>query len=165
MRTHIRFPQAAALTSVAVLTVALTGCNSYQSQQSGQRLPPPQVQQPVQGVQYGQVTNIEFIRQTTGGNRPTGMGLVVGAAVGAALGNQIGSGSGRALATTAGAVGGAVAGHQIEGRNSTPEETYEAWRIHIRMNDGSMRTYDVSDTGDLRTGDRVRVDGNQISRL
>ena len=76
------------------------------------------------------------------------------------LGNQIGGGRGRDAATVIGALGGAVAGNQI-GQNMGQPSGY---RVDIQLGDGSMRSFDMQTPGDLRPGDRVRVDGNQISR-
>lgn len=118
-------------------------------------------------MEYGRVTNIEFVpagASTT--NRPNVIGAVVGGVAGAVLGRQIGGGSGRDIATVLGGVGGAAAGSQV-GRNSQPAQapaTAAAYRIMVQTDQGSMRTYEVSATGDLRVGDRVRVENGVIYR-
>ena len=38
------------------------------------------------------------------------------------------------------------------------------YRVDIQLSDGSMRSLDMQTPGDLRPGDRVRIDGDQISR-
>ena len=115
---------------------------------------------PSRGIEYGQVLHIEGLNAQ---NRTSGAGAILGAVVGGVLGNQIGGGSGRAAATAIGAVGGAVAGNAIEGRNARAD--YEAYRITVRLDQGGQRVYDVPSPGDLRPGDRVRLDGGQISRM
>ncbi len=123
--------------------------------------PPPEtgyVQPGGYGVQYGTVAGI---RRIGGATSPSGVaGTLVGAVVGGVLGNQIGGGRGRDAATVIGALGGAVAGNQI-GQNMGQPTGY---RVDIQLSDGSMRSFDMQTPGDLRPGDRVRVDGNQISR-
>lgn len=110
------------------------------------------------GEQYGTIAGI---RPIGGATSPSGVaGTVVGALVGGVLGNQIGRGHGRDAATVIGALGGAVAGNQI-GQNMGQPAGY---RVDIQLSDGSMRSLDMQTPGDLRPGDRVRIDGNQISR-
>lgn len=123
--------------------------------------PPPEpgyVQQGTYGEQYGTVSSIRPIGSATS---PSGVaGTLVGAVVGGVLGNQIGGGHGRDAATVIGALGGAVAGNQI-GQNMGQPSGY---RVDIQLSDGSMRSFDMQTPGDLRPGDRVRIDGNQVSR-
>lgn len=113
------------------------------------------------GTEYGTVAQIETLQ---GRGRTSGAGAILGAVVGGVLGNQVGGGSGRAAATVLGAVGGGVAGNAIEGRgnNTGPVEGY---RLIINMDQGGQRVYEVASPGDLRNGDRVRVNGGQISRM
>jgi len=87
-------------------------------------------------------------------------GTILGGAVGGLLGNQIGSGSGRTAATVAGAVGGAVVGNQVQKNNGG----HEVYNIRVRMNDGSTHTVAQDSAGDLRIGDRVRLDGGRVYR-
>jgi outer membrane lipoprotein SlyB len=70
-----------------------------------------------------------------GGTKVT-PGMAIGGVVGGVLGNQLGHGDGRAATTVIGAAGGAYAGHAIEKNRAQ----YTAYVMHIRMNDGSMRT-------------------------
>jgi outer membrane lipoprotein SlyB len=86
---------------------------------------------------------------------------VIGGIVGGLIGHQIGSGTGNTVATVAGAAGGAYAGNQIQQRRRTDNETF---RVTVRMDNGSYQTVTQENITDLRTGDRVRVDGNNISR-
>jgi len=84
--------------------------------------------------------------------------------VGGLLGNQIGGGSGRTAATVAGVVGGALLGNTIEGHNNAPR-VYESYRVSVQTDNGGYRAFDVPSPGDLRIGDRVRIDNGQISRF
>jgi uncharacterized protein YcfJ len=87
---------------------------------------------------------------------------VLGAIIGGVIGHQIGGGTGKALATGAGAVGGAVAGNVIEMHNKRDDEIF---RVSVRFQDGSIRSYDFQRIDDLRVGDRVKLEGGQIHRL
>jgi outer membrane lipoprotein SlyB len=122
--------------------------------------PDPGYAQPGGGysTQYG---TVGAIRPIGGATSPSGVaGTVVGAVVGGVLGNQIGRGHGRDAATVIGALGGAVAGNQIGQRMGQPA----GYRVDVQLSDGSGRSFDMQTPGDLRPGDRVRIDGNQISR-
>lgn len=113
-------------------------------------------------VEYGRVSNVEVFR-TQEPARGSGVGAVLGGVAGAVVGHQIGGGSGKDIATVAGAVGGAVAGNAIEkNRNATVRETY---RVSVQLDNGSGRAYDVPSTGDLRIGDRVRIENGLLYRM
>jgi outer membrane lipoprotein SlyB len=113
-------------------------------------------------LEYGRVTNIEFFQ---GGSARSGLnvpGALIGAVAGAVLGNQVGGGSGRDAATVLGGVAGAAVGSQVGRQGSTPTDS--VYRISIQTDQGGFRTYDVPATGDLRVGDRVRVENGVIYR-
>lgn len=113
-------------------------------------------------TEFGRVSNVEVLRTSEPG-RGSGLGAVLGGVAGAVVGRQIGGGSGRDAATVVGAVGGAVAGNAIEkSQSATVRETY---RISIQLDNGGTRAYDVPAHGDLRIGDRVRIENGQIYRL
>ncbi|MDM0047355.1 glycine zipper 2TM domain-containing protein [Variovorax dokdonensis] len=119
---------------------------------------------PVPYAAYGRVVQIEMVQTQSSGAAPSGAGAVIGAVAGGLLGNQIGHGGGRAAATIAGTIGGAVLGNTIESNNYAPR-VYQNYRVSVQMDDGNYRAFDVPSPGDLREGDRVRVDANgQISR-
>lgn len=107
-------------------------------------------------VAYGVIDNIEVIR---GNNDGIGAGTVIGGVVGGILGHQVGGGSGKDVATIAGVAGGAVVGHQMEKNN----RQQEAYRIRVHLNQGGYQTVTQS-VSDLRIGDRVRIDNNQVTR-
>ncbi|HEY0200723.1 MAG TPA: glycine zipper 2TM domain-containing protein, partial [Burkholderiaceae bacterium] len=110
----------------------------------------------------GTVANIEPMQSTTA-TPPSGLGTVIGGVAGGVVGNQVGGGSGRALVTLAGVVAGAIVGNNLEAQNGS--QVRQTWRISIRIDNGPYRAFDVASPGDLRVGDRVRVEGGQISRL
>jgi len=107
----------------------------------------------------GTVSSIELVRGENRGVSPAG--TIIGAVVGGVVGNQIGEGRGRTAATVVGAAGGALAGNAIGER---AQSTSDVYRVAIQYDGGGSQVIDVTSIGELRTGDRVRVDGNQISR-
>lgn len=110
-------------------------------------------------VQYGYVTRIDVVPVTS---RTSGGGAVLGAVIGAVIGHQIGSGTGQDVATGVGAIGGAVIGNQIERRNRKDDEVY---RISVRFEDGRVEQFDYREIGNLRSGDRIKLEGGQLSRI
>jgi outer membrane lipoprotein SlyB len=123
-------------------------------------------------VEFGRVSNIELVQATNTMGAPAGetrnstAGTVIGGVVGAVLGSTIGGGSGRAAATVLGAVGGAVVGNKLaKNRDGTyVSDTGAVYRISVQTERGDWRSYDVSSTGDLRVGDRVRIENNVLYR-
>lgn len=162
MKTQLRY---LSLGAGALALVSLTACvapppaytTSYPYQ-----APPVQ---PIRSsyIEYGRVANIEVIRTETPGYAPGGGGAVAGGVIGGVLGNQIGHGGGRAAATALGVVGGALLGNNIEANNNRPRVA-ESYRISVQTENGGYRAFDVASPGDLRIGDRVRLDNGQISR-
>jgi outer membrane lipoprotein SlyB len=110
-------------------------------------------------ISYGVVRSIESI----GSDQPRGAGVVVGGIVGAVVGRQFAdSNRGKNVGTVAGAVGGALIGNEVE-KNARREQ--QGVRVTIQLDQGSIRSFDYQSIGELRVGDRVRVDGNQVYRL
>lgn len=162
------------LTSSVVLVAGLAACAAPMNPQPVATYPaqnyPAQTypQQAPQGnyVEYGRVSNVEVIRTQDQAARTGGLGAVLGGVAGAVVGRQIGNGSGRDIATVAGAVGGAVAGNAIEkNRNAANANVRETYRVSVQMDNGTMRAYDVPSYGELRIGDRVKVENNQLYRI
>ena len=148
--------------SPVAVAVGLAGCAAEQPYTAGSYpSTPPQSSYPSQsqGYQTGYVERIEVIQKGAGKNVA---GTVIGGIVGGLIGSQVGGGSGRTAATIAGAAGGAIAGNVIEGRRRADNE---AFRVSVRLDNGSFYTVMQEDIHDLRTGDRVQVDGNRIVRL
>ena len=157
MQLSKRFVSTTAAVSAAL---ALAACGT--APMGGNTYPPGSTQPyPAAGTysQYGQVTNVEYVR----GNQSSGVaGAVIGGAVGGLAGSQVGGGSGRTAATVAGVVGGALIGRAIEQRNSQPGQDY--YRVTVRLDNGTVRSFDYADAPNVRIGDRVRADGNQLYR-
>lgn len=109
-------------------------------------------------IDCGTVRSITEVNE--GGRRSTGAGAVLGAIIGGVAGHQVGGGTGQDIATAAGAVGGAIAGNEIEKNRRGNDVVYD---VRVRMESGSERVITVADTGGLRPGDEVIVDGNQIT--
>ena len=157
-----------ASSAIALVAVCgLTACVTQPQQPYQQPYPAPGYQNQgynnqnnaPYGTEYGRVVNIQALQGQSG---TSGAGAVLGAVVGGVLGNQVGKGSGRVAATALGAVGGAVVGNMVEGSNSSSQA--QGYRISIQLDQGGSRAYDVSTPGDIRVGDRVRLNNGQISR-
>lgn len=105
---------------------------------------------------------IESIQMTSGENRTSGAGAIVGGLVGALAGNQVGGGGGRTAATVAGGVGGALIGNQVE-RNRNPDGQ-QMYSINVRLDNGEYRTVVQDSAYDLREGNRVRIVDGRVYR-
>jgi outer membrane lipoprotein SlyB len=170
------------MASAMAMASALTGCATWNADPSAQQQQGPGTAysapygaypaggypagaypaQSVGYVEYGRVTNVSLI---SAGGRPgnAGAGTALGAVAGGLLGNQIGHGAGRAAATILGAAGGAAVGNHIAGGNNPYANTAgPVYRVSVQTDSGQLRTYDVSATGDLRPGDRVRIENGVI---
>ncbi len=88
----------------------------------------------------------------------SGVGVVAGGVLGGVLGHQIGSGRGNTVATVAGVGLGAVAGNQVEKNVNTTTK----WAVSIRMDNGTLRTFNYSNAPTVVAGDRVKlIDGGK----
>ena len=137
----------------------LAGCAdqpTYQSQGSNQGYNSQSYQS--QNSYTGTVELIEVVNRSDSSNVA---GTVIGGIIGGIIGHQVGSGNGNTAATVVGAAGGAYAGNQIQQRRRADHETF---RVTVRENNGTYQTITADNIMDLRTGDRVRVNGNNISR-
>ena len=159
------------ITSAVVLVAGLAACAAPMSQQPVATYPQQTQTYPNQApqgnyVEYGRVNNVEVLRTQEQAKSTGGLGAVLGGVAGAVVGRQIGGGSGRDIATVAGAVGGAVAGNAIEkNRNANNAPVNQAYRVSVQMDNGTMRAYDVPSFGELRIGDRVKIENNQLFRI
>ncbi len=150
-------------TAAVVLSVAiLAGCAApYNSDPGANQYPQTPVSNaPAYNSVYGVVDSIQAVQQTTG-HSGIGAGAVVGGVVGGLVGNQIGSGSGRTAATAAGVVGGALVGNQIQNNNQQVREVYQ---IGVRLDNGAYQTMTLDSIGDLRVGNRVRIENGRVYR-
>ncbi len=163
MRPMSRFLPLACLASVAAVLAACAGGPMMSSGGTpsgvvGANAPMP--------LEFGRVTSIEYVPAGAAAvGSPNVIGAVVGGVAGAVLGRQIGSGSGRDAATVLGGVAGAAAGSQVGREQPITATTSPTYRVSVQTDQGLMRTYEVPATGELRVGDRVRVENNVIHRL
>lgn len=144
------------LTAALLSAAVLGGCASRVPLDSERaRYPAPHASY----ERYGMVRSIETVPAESA---TSGAGALAGGVIGAVVGRQIGSGSGRTAGTLVGAVGGAIIGNQVEkSRNGTQDHV----RVEVQLNDGTLRRFDYAQIGDLRVGDRVRVEGDRLYRL
>jgi outer membrane lipoprotein SlyB len=105
----------------------------------------------------GAVKSIEPITET----KSTGAGAVVGGVLGGVVGNQFGKGDGKKAMTVVGAVGGAVAGNEIEKQKNKKVVGY---RVKVQLDNGESRTFEPTQLGDLKVGDRVRIDQGHLRK-
>jgi outer membrane lipoprotein SlyB len=113
--------------------------------------------------QYGVVQSIDLVQQDSADGSKIGLGTIAGAVIGGVLGHQVGGGDGNTAATVLGAAGGAYAGHQIE-KNNQNQQSVNAYKFTIRMNDGSYQAVTQTANADIRVGDRVQVDNGVVRR-
>jgi outer membrane lipoprotein SlyB len=157
----------ASLTAGSLAVAMLAACSSYgptYGTAPTYSTYPTTASYPVAANEYGRIVNIEYL--PVGTSAPSNgsiLGAVVGGVAGGLLGSTIGAGSGRTAATVLGAVGGAAVGQHIA-RNNAGVTTQAGYRITMQSDQGVMRTFEVPATGDLRVGDRVRVDNGVIYR-
>lgn len=153
----------------AALATALAGC-SYSSrtvalEPTYTTVPATTVVTAPASLEFGRVANIEYFpggRVTSGVNvQGAILGAVAGAVAGNLAGRAIGGDSTRDTATVLGGAAGAAIGSQT-GRSASA--TDPVYRVSIHTDQGVMRIYDVPGTGDLRIGDRVRVENGVIYR-
>lgn len=157
---NVRFWKA--MTAAAVLT-ALSACANY----PGMAPTYPATSYPTATApaiaQFGRVTNVELVRTQQQPSTGIGAGAVVGGVVGGVVGHQVGRGTGRDIATVVGAVGGALVGHAIE-KGRTPPTVTEIHRVTVQQDNGIVRAFDYATPPNVRIGDRVRVENDQLYR-
>ena len=162
----MRTTRIAAALAGATMIASLAGCATNTPMYGSSYSTAPVYSTTTAALEFGRVTNIEYLPAGTAApmdsNRSI-IGAVVGGLAGAALGSTIGAGAGRTAATVLGAVGGAAVGNHIA-RNQQGITTAPGYRVTVQTEQGGMRTYEVSATGDLHVGDRVRVENNVIYR-
>ena len=183
MRTSSRSISVAAST---VLVAMLAACgatgptypvSNYPSSNYPQTTYPqntyPQASYPQAGTQalreYGRITNIETVQADAPRNNPNVrnavIGGVIGAVAGSLLGKNINDGHNRSGATVLGGAAGAAVGSQIGRGQQEPALTNAGYRVIIQTDNGAQRVYEVGpSTGDLRVGDRVRIENGVIYR-
>ena len=113
-------------------------------------------------ISYGVVDSIDTVRPNNTSGSPIGVGTVIGGVVGGVLGNQVGQGNGKTAATAAGVVGGAIVGHELE-KNRNNNTTYN-YRVGVRLDNGNYENFEQNDIGNMRVGDRVRIENGAVTR-
>jgi outer membrane lipoprotein SlyB len=141
-----------------VAVLALGACANMNTAQPGASTYP---QNTNVYTQYGVVQSIELVQQNVASNSGIGAGTVAGAVVGGILGHQIGGGTGNTAATVLGAAGGAYVGNQME-KNQGAQQV-NAYKLNIRLNNGTYQAITQSSADDIRVGDRVQID-NGVAR-
>ncbi|MDB5803369.1 MAG: hypothetical protein JWN73_691 [Betaproteobacteria bacterium] len=110
------------------------------------------------GSCYSSCGRVEYVQTVESLGKPTGVGAVAGGVGGALIGNQLGHRSSRGPLTILGAVGGAFAGNAIE-KHVHKQISY---RVHVRMDDGSTRSFVAGSPGAYSAGERVRVENGGL---
>lgn len=133
---------------------------AYDARQAQNTAPPAQPIQQAQAEEKpaarpshtaGHVTGVQVVEA----EKPTsGLGAVGGAVVGGLLGNQIGSGNGRILGTVAGAAAGGFGGNYAEKKLNTNK----SYRVSVKMDDGSRRTFTYQNPPGVEVGQRVHLE-------
>lgn len=110
-------------------------------------------------VTAGVVESIDVVRPGNEGNKVAG--AILGGLIGGVVGHQIGSGRGNDVATVAGALGGAAIGHGI-GESRSGDNAY---RVHVRLDNGDRHTFLQDGLDGLRVGDRVQTGTDRVYPL
>jgi outer membrane lipoprotein SlyB len=124
-----------------------------QAQQSASYTPPAA---PAYDPYAGEVTAVNAVQTA---QPTTGIGAIGGAVVGGLAGTQIGNGRGRTAATIIGAIGGGLAGNQIE--HVVHKAT--TYQVQVRMNDGSVRSFNYEAAPGVAVGQKVHVSGETLT--
>lgn len=149
------------LAAPALVLALLSACASRPQQVSNAPVYSPSRGVAPAGVTYGVVRSIESVGAAS--DQTHGGGAVVGGIIGAVVGRQFAdSNSGKNVGTVAGAVGGALIGNEVE-KNARRDQ--QAVRVNVQVDYGGVRSFDFRSIGDLRVGDRVRIEGNQLFRV
>lgn len=151
--------------SVALAAALLAGCapvyqarpgGYYGGQPGGYYGSRPQCHQ---GCGY--VRDVREVRLTGSNEDGAALGTVIGAVVGGLLGNQIGKGDGRKAATVAGAVAGGFAGHAVGAQSAGGDR---GWQIVVQLANGQYATVTQRHPPQVRVGDYVVIDGDEVHR-
>ncbi|HWI81940.1 glycine zipper 2TM domain-containing protein [Ramlibacter sp.] len=164
----MRIPRLAHVATGSALVASLAACGYNPTLPNAVGAYPATSAPAAAGLEYGRVTNIQYFpggaTASSGVNVP---GAIIGAVAGAVIGNQVGRSVGgtstRDTAAVLGGVGGAVVGSQV-GRGAATG-TGPVYRVTVQTDQGGTRVYDVPSSGDLRIGDRVRVDNGVIYHI
>ena len=180
MRTSQRFASIAAATAAAALLAACGTTNPSMPVSSYPTTTYPTTSYPTTttvpsapaaAVEFGRVTDIQTVQMgATSATNPQVRNAVVGGIIGAVVGNiagkNISGGDYRSGTTIGGAAAGAAIGNRVgqAQSGSTVGAGGPAYRVMVQTDQGAWRTYEVGALGDLRVGDRVRVENGVIYR-
>ena len=139
---------------------AMTGLlPSGLSQKQGDARPADPGSQSVPATSCALCGTVESIRTIEVRDEASDVGAVAGG-LSAAAGNRTDSGSANTAMTFLGTVAGAITGDETE-RNVKKRYAY---RVTVRMDDGSFRTISLSSPPTLAVGDKVRVAEGKLVR-
>ena len=139
--------------------VANTAAKAASTEKSGQTTAPASTSKT--RVAAASCVGCGTVQSVTTVERPsstTGVGAVAGGLTGALLGSQLGRGGGRTVTTIAGGAGGAYLGNKIE--QNTSRTT--AYKIVVRMEDGSQRTIYQAEPPNVVIGGPVQIVGKTV---
>ena len=137
---------------------AIPPYNPYPGYPSG-TIPAPVTPGNYQG--RGQVVNVQTL-QSGGTASVPGSGAIIGGLAGGVIGNQIARND-RAIGTIAGAAVGALIGNAIQ-KNRVPPTVSQLYRVTVQQDNGGVRTFDYVEQPNVRVGDRVRIENDQLYR-
>jgi outer membrane lipoprotein SlyB len=110
-------------------------------------------------AQFGVIRALDVVPASA---TTSGAGAAIGGVTGAVIGRQFGSkGDGRALGTALGLFAGVIIGNEIE-RSQSGGKGYT--RVTVQLEGGGDRTFNLQQAAELRVGDRVRIENNQLYR-
>ena len=110
----------------------------------------------------GYVDSIEIVHGE--GEHHSGVaGALIGGVIGGVIGHQFFRGAGNTVSTVAGAAGGAVIGNQVE-KDHEAREGHDYFRLRVHLDNGADMVVNQSEVGDLKSGDRVRVENDRVYR-
>lgn len=118
-------------------------------------------------LEFGRIADIQAVSQgVTSATNPNAsravVGGILGAVVGSVIGKNIDNGHSREGTTVLGGAAGAAIGSGMGRSQPQQQAAAPAWRISVQTDQGQWRTYEVAAPGDLRVGDRVRIENGVI---
>jgi outer membrane lipoprotein SlyB len=155
-------PAVSVLIASVIAVGAITGLlpSGLSPKQGDARPADPPGSQSVPPASCALCGTVESIRTIEVRDEARDVGTVAGGLSGAAAGNRADSGSGNTAMAILGTVAGAITGDETD-RNVKKRYAY---RVTVRMDDGSFRTVSLSSPPTLAVGDKVRVVEGKLVR-
>jgi outer membrane lipoprotein SlyB len=119
-------------------------------------LPPGSAKKQALCSDWGTVQDVKLEKRKGEGGA---VGIVAGAPAGGLIGNQFGGGNGKTLATVGGAVAGGFVGNEVQKRVTSKE----VWVTHVKMKDGSVRSFEHESQPAWKAGSVVKVQGKTVT--